>query len=123
MTDQNVTVGFIVIPRDLIASSGVLYGNFTVFPEYDRGDLGLVTLDLTLRDQQGNLVTRLGQSLEICLNEPKVKKPPCLAYFDEPKQKWLCEDYCLRSYETTYCGQTGRQSNEEKTITNMKKVT
>ena len=84
-------------------------------------------LNITLQDGEGNSLTQLDSSLTICLallNETKKGKKVCLSYYNERKNKWICEDECLTTVafkgsnvfngtkgEHILCGQTDHLTN------------
>jgi hypothetical protein len=80
--------------------------------------LGDTIFDVTLFDAEGDIITKLDSSLTICLPRLKrhQKEEACLSYFDDPLNKWRCEDRCLTSYrlpnnEILWCGQTTHLTN------------
>ena len=67
-------------------------------------------MNITLLDGQGNSITQLDSPLTICLALPNTTKKGeevCLSYYDERKDKWICEDECL-----TTSPAKGNRSNE-----------
>ena len=83
-------------------------------------------LNITLLDSQGHSITQLDSPLIICFPLPdNAQIDPwrvCLSYYNEPKDKWICEDKCLTTAASNasksgpkggnlLCGQTDHLTN------------
>lgn len=70
-------------------------------------------LDINLYDNFGNLI-QPKNDISICLKSDDGTKgdESCLGYFNEIKNKWECEDYCLKEKSNNFlCGETDHLTN------------
>ena len=112
-------VGKLVLPPNLTNQANATLDIVAVtnLPSTFSGQqLGGTLLDITLSDLSGNQISQLDQSLTICLapvNKSKSADRPCLSYFDEKEDKWLCQDRCLTSPSKgdLVCGRTDHLTN------------
>lgn len=68
--------------------------------------LGSTIVDITIFDFDGNSITKLPDTLTICLKEEKTNDEICLGYFNIERGEWECEDKCLSRKNGQYCGTT-----------------
>ena len=106
------SIGTIYIPSDITKGGGTLLITFvTDLPETNdprSHDLGSTLVDLTLLDENGRSVHNLPDTVKICLKEEKSfkKDSACLSFYDEKREDWHCQDDCLESSSSGYCGTT-----------------
>jgi hypothetical protein len=110
--DEGNNVGAVVIPnQQQQTGSGILVISSAIVP--NNTDLSLVLspiVELTLFDENGNEISLLDNSIQVCLEVESTDENLCLSYLDTSVSppEWKCQDACLSRQNSTYvCGQTG----------------
>ena len=68
--------------------------------------IGNSIVDINIFDLSGNLISKLPDTLKICLAEEKTNEDVCLSFFNTRTEKWECQDKCLTREDDQYCGTT-----------------
>ena len=130
---NNVTSSFVVLPYLIdgtplgglyvppslvdIFNASLTITNPAIGPTTNPANQQLVSgiLNITLA-AGGNSITQLNSSLTICLglSDQEQANKVCLSFFDERKNKWRCQDKCLRFGPppgNLICGETDHLTN------------
>lgn len=113
--DDGRVVGTITVPPGLVESDpdeAIVLQAGTVFIDManrildDNQMLGSVITDITLESSTQGRIRKLAQKLTICLEDVEEDQEKCLGYYNEKKERWECEDRCLKKKGNNYCGET-----------------
>ena len=79
-----------------LPEEGLLYVTMKEPPTPDQFNSLVIQLDLF--DLEGNELVSFNSDAEICFSVKKdeARSNQCLGYYDEDKNRWLCEDPCLK---------------------------
>ena len=115
LSNSSGIVGGVFIPRNLHSSTNVTLIIESV-PESSGRPIANSILDITLVDEDGQAISQLNFELTVCFPKPEGKKNEqlCLSYYDETRDKWICQDKCLTKPEnkdSLLCGQTDHLTN------------
>ena len=101
ITENNEQIGNVLFP-DIQGSFDI-----TFVTNIDSNLIGNTILDITIFDLEGNSISRLPDSLKICIKQEKRNYDNiCLSFFNTETEKWECEDKCLSREGNQYCGTT-----------------
>ena len=101
ITDSGTTVGNIFFSSDF---EGFFEISFVT--NIDSMTIGRTIIDITIFDSNGNSISDLPDSLDICIAQEKTNDELCLSFFNTKNEEWECQDKCLSRNNGQYCGTT-----------------
>lgn len=72
-----------------------------------------LVLQLNLFDEDGAELDSFNSDAEICFSvkNDEARSKQCLGYFDEDRNRWVCEDPCLKENNGLLCGKSDHFTN------------